>query len=295
MDNEVQSDEIWSVTVVDYKVVPKLSGFVEYKLNVVGTTNYLHQMAYFDRNACVTLDKPVFMTTARYSALLEIHTNLLQECKGAPLPDFPPKRWVRNKAEGVIRDRIGQLNRYFSELLSHKYVRTSLALTRAFNPKVSLQIAVVGCPNIGKTAFLEGFVSATPSQRHSKIEVDPDQSQIFGVHRPIDLVVDKTLVRIKGIDLMSLKRDFDIQRVSSELARFDSVILAYAGADTQYPVQQISKRLTQPFSLVNLGSGDSYIAGSESADYRDEAYNVFEQLIRRCLNPHSHRRIYSVS
>lgn len=294
MDNEAQTDEICNVTVSDYQVMPKLSGFVEYKLTVVGTTNYLHQMAYFDRNACVTLAKPVFVVSARYSSLLELHNNLILECKGAPLPEFPPKRWMRNKVAAVIRERVTQLNRYFAELLSHSYVRNSLVLTRAFAPKISLKLAVVGCTNVGKTNFLEGFLSATPSERHSKIEVDAETSQIFSVHRPIDLVVDRSLVRLKSIELLSIRLDVDPQRIACDLSKYDGVILAYAWPETQLPVHQISKLLSQPFTLVNLGTGDSYLAGSESADYRDEAYNVFEQLVRRCIaSPSGHRRVYS--
>jgi hypothetical protein len=75
------------------------------RLNVVGTTNYLHKMAYFDRNVCVPLENPIFTVMARYSSLLAIHNSLVVEVKAAPLPEFPPKRWVRNISESSIRER----------------------------------------------------------------------------------------------------------------------------------------------------------------------------------------------
>jgi hypothetical protein len=291
METEVQSDEICSVMVVGHKVNLKGSKYVEYRLSVVGTTNYLHEMAFFDSTACVPLVKPVFNVWARYSWLLSVHKTLVLEVKGARLPEFPPKRWVRNKVEGVIRDRVTQLNSYFAELLSLKYVRISHTLSQAFGPKISLSFAVIGCPDVGKSSLVDGFMAASPRHRHRKIEIDPENSQIFSVHRPTDIVVDKALIRLKNIELISLRQDFNPDRTVLDLMRFDAVVLVYAGKETQTPVQELASLLEQPYTVVNLGRGDSYLAGSATADHCDEAYNLFEQLTRRCLSAtQSHHR-----
>jgi hypothetical protein len=283
MEDPVQTDEIYSITVVDYQVLHKVTEYVEYKLNVVGTTNYLHKMAYFDRNACVPLEKPIFTVMARYSSLLDIHNGLVIEVKGAPLPEFPPKRWVRNTSESSIRERIAKLNHYFAELLSFKYVRKTVTLSQAFGPKVSLNFAVIGSPHIGNKGFIDGFLLATPSLRYCKIEIDPTQSQTFCIHRPIDLVVDRVLVRINRIELIALIPDLNLDDIATGLSSFDAVILIYAGSGTQELMHEVSVLLQQPFTAISLGTGDSNLAGSEIVDVRDEAFDVLEQLVRRCL------------
>mmetsp|Transcript_14237 Transcript_14237/g.26870 ORF Transcript_14237/g.26870 Transcript_14237/m.26870 type:complete len:297 (-) Transcript_14237:3816-4706(-) len=288
-------DEIVGISVGGYEIKQGLSGYVVYKLSVVGSTNYLHPMAYFDRHACVPLEKPLYCFKARYSYLLRLHLSLVSEVRGKLLPSFPPKRWVRNRSDSVIRDRISHLNRYFASLLTLDYVRTSFTLNMAFRPQISLNYVVIGCPDVGKTSFVDGFVDLTPSQRHSRIEMSPEKSQIFSVHRPIDLVVDRVIVRIEGIELLSINPSDSLSSILPALSEYDGVILAYSAVETQEPVQLISKHLKQPFTFVNLGCGDSYLLGSESADYNEEAYLIFDQLTRRCVNAQirRHRRCVS--
>jgi hypothetical protein len=130
---------------------------------------------------------------------------------------------------------------------------------------------VVGCPHTGNKGFIDGFLLATPSLRHSKIEIDPAQSHTYGVHRLIDLVIDRVLARLNRIELIALMPDLSQNEIATSLRCFDAVVLTYAGSGSQELVHQVSVLLEQPFTVVSLGTGDSYLAGSEIADVRDEA------------------------
>lgn len=258
--------------------------YVLYNLAVRATTPYMHKMARFDRNACLPLDVPVFTVKARYSQLLKLHKHLVEDFPEAELPEFPPKKWMRNTSIQVIDNRKKRLENYFHDLLKVPKLSTAPTFLRFFCSPFTCRIAVVGASRIGKASFVDAFCLAEPLFRHTKVELALNSSQLITTRGPIDIIVDNSLVRISKIDTFTVPGSCDYDELVRELNEYEAVLVAYAPwhARTSEVASCLTTLLRKPVtSIVSLGSGDVASTEVHHADQEEEVYNIFEILVRK--------------
>jgi hypothetical protein len=292
MERSAAQTKVTQVTVSSHQVQRGKSHpdeskrFVMYTLQVRGTTPYIHPMAMFDRNACLPLDVPTYWVKIRYSALLDMHKRLVEDFPMNKLPEFPPKRWMRNTSLQVIEDRKVRLNNYFSELLAVPKLCSAPNLLQLLCSPVFCKIAVVGCPRIGKASLVHAFVLAQPMTRHTKVDLELNSSQLITTRGPIDLVVDNTLVRVERIETFTVHDKSDYTGLFTELKGFEAALVAFA------PSQPITSQVADDLacllkhkatSIVGLGSGDVALNEAQTADHQEEVYSVFELLVHKVV------------
>jgi hypothetical protein len=292
MERSAAQTKVTQVTVSSHQVQrgkrhpDQSKRFVMYTLQVRGTTPYIHPMAKFDRNSCLPLDVPMYWVKIRYSSLLNMHKRLVVDFPMNKLPEFPPKRWMRNTSLHVIEDRKTRLNNYFSELLAVPKLCSAPNLIQVLCSPIFCKIAVVGCPRIGKASLVHAFALAQPMYRHSKVDLELNSSQLITTRGPIDLIVDNTLVRVERIETFTVHDRRDYTSLSSVLNGFEAVLVAFAPsqATTSEVADDLASLLEdKATSIVGLGSGDVALNEAQTADHQEEVYSVFELLVHKVL------------
>jgi len=283
----VAEGEIKQVTVHSHQVQTEPSkSYVLYKLCVRGTTPNMHPMAVFDRNACLPLAFPMFYIKARYSMLLKLHRVLLENFPDTELPEFPPKRWMRNTSPQVIDDRKKRLNSYFRDLLSVPKLSTSPSLLRFFFNAFVCKIGVAGASRIGKASLVDAFCMAQPLFRHTKVDLALNSSQLITTRGPIDIIVDNSLVRISRIETFTVRDTTDFPELLTQMRNYEAILIAYAPnqPSTSEVANKLNLLLTNAVSsIVSLGSGDVTSIEVQHADHEEEVYNIFEILVRKAM------------
>ena len=251
------------------------AGYVEYTLSVQGQTPCMHLTVSWDRETD-------FYVNSRFSQLAEVHRELEVEYSG--LPPFPPKKWLRNKTEEFIEQRQEQLNGYFEVLLEREELRSSAVWTTVFAPRKTLGIAVVGTPGIGKMRVVEGFLNCCQDTRLQPLTslVENGRASELGQVCPIDLVVHKTLVRLRALTMLQYTSEAHLSAMRL-LSGFDGVVIVHSQAkpDSHDSVSLLSTHLIQPSVLVGLDCISGVEGAGVSLHTVEDCYKAFYQLMER--------------
>jgi len=269
-----------SIRVVDHKT--QEAGFVEYVLVVQGESPCMHLMCFLDLETCLLQKPPSFQFCARFRQLAALHQQLGK--LHSDLPAFPPKRWLGNKSAAFIEHRSAQLNGYFAALLERQDLRESSLWETAFCPLKSAAVAVVGTPGIGKMRIVEAFLNCSPDNRSQQLSsLDENvRSSELGQVCPIDLVLNKVLVRIRALTVLQYTPDADLSAMRL-LSGFDCVVLTYSEAmeESYQAVAPLGARLQQPSVLAGLDSHRGSKGSGLPLRTIEDAYLVFRQLLER--------------
>lgn len=268
-----------SIRVVGHKT--QEAGFVEYVLVVQGESPCMHLMCFLDLETCL-LQKPSFQVCARFRQLAALHQQL--ESVHSGLPAFPPKRWLGNKSAAFIKHRSAALNCYFAALLERQDLRVCSLWEAAFAPVKVAAVAVVGTPGIGKMRLVEAFLNCSPDNRTQQLSTLDEnvRSSELGQVCPIDLVVNKVLVRIRALTVLQYTPDADLSAMRL-LSGFDGVVLTYSDVreESYQAVAPLGARLQQPSVLAGLDSQRGSRGSGQPLRTIEDAYLVFRQLLER--------------
>lgn len=274
--------QIQRVAVTDYRLrSASKDSYVQYTLLVHGKTPNLHPSAYYDSDACLYTDCPVFTVFSRFSHLSELHKALQTHHRSLRLPEFPPKRWLGNRQEAFLQERMRLLSAYFELLLEYPQLQTSPLLCDFCRPEKELNIAVVGCEGVGKVRLLDGFMHYSRKNLHSDLpriehrkasNIDPAEYSF-----PLDIIIRKRLLRLLCIDLVQLSSSLPIP----PLDKYQGLIFTYSHSiqASYLLVKQVRTECPAPSVVVGLDhNGDPGFA-SYSAESVGDAYEVFEELL----------------
>ena len=270
--------QVQSITVADFRKTT----YVQYTLLVRARTSYMHASAFYDPDACLIIDWPLFTLYSRFSELRQLHRCLQTFHKGMPLPAFPPKRWLGNKHDSFLRDRVQLLTTYFAQLLDVPQVQLSPVLQDFCRPVKEVKLGVAGLAQVGKVRLVEGFFSYSPRSYHTDLPsfLQRKESELDGsdLPFPLDMIVSKRLLRILSIEIVQL--DENTQPSSLE-STYQGIIFTYSNAlaDSFEKAREVRAACGVPSVLVGLDhAGDPGFA-SYSAECVGDAYEVFEQLL----------------
>lgn len=272
------SMQVQGITVADYRK----TSYVKYTLLVRARTTYMHSSAFYDPDACLMNDWPLFALYSRFSELRQLHHCLQTQHKTLTLPAFPPKRWLGNRNDSFLQARVQMLTTYFAQLLEIPQVQVSPILLDFCRPVMELMIGIAGIPQVGKLRLVEGFFTYSPSSYHTDLPsfLNRKESQIDGskYHFPIDVVIRKRLLRLISIDIIQLDESTEPEVLEST---YQGIIFAYSNElpDSFERVREMRAACKVPSVLVGLDhAGDPGFA-SYSAECVGDAYEVFEQLL----------------
>ena len=260
--------------------------YIQYTLLVRGKTPSLHMSAYYDSDACLFTDWPTFIVHSRFSHLSELHKALQTHHRSLHLPEFPPKRWLGNKHDAFLQERMSLLNGYFEHLLEMPQLQTSPLLCDFFRPEKEVNIAVVGCEGVGKLRLLEGFFNYSPRNLHSELpaiehrktsHIDPSEFPF-----PLDIIIRKRLIRVLCIDLVQLSECLP----APNLDKYQGLIFTYSNSvQASYVlVKRLRSDCPAPSVVVGLDHNGDVNFASYSAESVADAYEVFEELLFSLLS-----------
>lgn len=277
---------IADITVSSYRLTSRPRR-VQYALNVRGLTMYLHPMALYDPDSCLSRDTAMFTHWKRFSSIAKMHKSLVLEFPSISLPKFP-RHWFPVRSQKGILLRIAQLNQYFTSLLENEKVKHSQALSAFFQPSVTMTIRVVGVPGIGKMRVLEAFFAAGKERMKDGIPslaegaflesgVYPDRSDV-----PVDVIVDQTLVRLSLITVLSFAEEDAIEK---HVADSDGVIFAFSEdmPESFDSVRRVRRVVDIESAIIALDEKMDISRGQFSMTSVGDIYGVFEYIVERLL------------
>ena len=278
--------QVQRITAADYRMIPRgdsgSDSYVQFTLVVHGKTTYLHTSAYYDPDACLFTEWPAFTVHSRFSQLNHLHRELVGFHRGVALPEFPPKRWLGNKQDSFLRERMRLLTNYFAQLLEIPQLQTSPLLQDFCRPVCELNLAIAGCPEVGKMRLLEGFLYYSPKTYHNTLPTLEQRkaSQTSGgmLPFPMDMIVQKRLVRILSVDVVQLGEGSGGEELEK---MYEGVVFTYSnGVPESYTLVKRARATCNSSSVV-VGldlAGDPGLA-SYSAECIGDAFEVFEHLL----------------
>jgi hypothetical protein len=280
VEMEINIMHLASIRVVGHKT--QEAGYVEYVLVVQGESPCMHIMCFLDLETCLPQKPPCFEVSARFSQLSLLHQQLT--ALHLDLPPFPPKRWLGNKSASFIEQRSAQLNSYFAALLERQELRVSSLWETAFAPVKVVAVAVVGQPGIGKIRLVEAFLNCTAENRTQHISTLEENARgsELGQVCPIDMIVNKVLVRVRALTVLQYTQDADLSAMRL-LSGFDGVVLVYSEAseESYQAVAPLGARLQQPYVLAGMDSNQGSRGSGLLLRTIEDAYLVFRQLLER--------------
>jgi len=270
--------QVQSISVAEYRK----TAFVQYTLLIRARTTCQHASAFYDPDACLIIEWPLFLLYSRFSELRQLHRCLLTYHKGVTLPTFPPKRWLGNKHDSFLRDRVQLLTTYFCQLLDLPQMQLSPVLQDFCRPVREVRLGVAGLPKVGKVRLIEAFFKYSPRDYHADLPsfLQRKQSQLDGsdLPFPLDLIVRKRLIRILSIEIVQLA---DTTEPESLDTTYQGLIFTYSNEvpESFVKAREVRAACAVPSVLVGLDhAGDPGFA-SYSAECVGDAYEVFEQLL----------------
>jgi len=279
------------ISVSEYRVLccEEKGSYVQYCLAVHGATPYLNPTAFYDPDSCLVSESPVFSLWTRFRCLKKLHRDLQAACL-EDLPDLPANKWVWIRGAKAAEARKEQLQAYFSKLLERETVRLCEPLTQFCAPRLCVDLCVVGCMGVGKMRLVDDFYKVSPSTLQTQIvswaesESDEDHKYPERANFPVDMVVDRTLIRVQSIEV----RTIDLSRVEELLASLeikDGLIFTYTEKrpETLEPLRMLRRMLHCESIIAALDCEAAPSRSSYSVATHQDILTVFEHLLRGCL------------
>ena len=258
---------------------------MQYCLLVQGATAYLHPLSFYDRDTCLISETPTSVMWIRFSQIKKLHKDLAAQFP-EETPDLPPNKWFGCRSVSAAEARKKELHLYFSKLLECERIRLCEPLSTFCQPQLSLNLCIVGSSDTPKMRLLSDFYRVNPSSLRTPLsppavtdDCYPERASL-----PIDLIIDRVLLRIKSIEV----RNVDMTRLEELIAALevkDGLIFAYSETkpETLEPVRILRHMLSVESILVAL---DCEAEGSRSAYpvvVQNDLVTVYEHLLQNLM------------
>lgn len=280
-----------AISVGEYRVqsCEENGSYVQYCLLVQGATPYLHPTAFYDPDSCLVSESPAFRLWTRFRSIKSLHKNLLALFPEG-LPELPINKWMWLRGIKGADSRKRQLQSYFTKLLEIEPVRLSEPLAHFCGPQFYLNLCVVGCPSVGKMRLVEDFYKVSFATLQNQItpvsEGNSDEGHKYPdrANFPVDLIVDRVLIRIQSIEVRTIDMS-KLEELIASLEVKDGLIFTYTETrpETLEPVRILRHMLSCESVIVGLDCGEEGGRSSYSVTTHQDIITVFEHLLRGCL------------